>query len=104
MPKAADSYCRPVDASLADSCKSTQYCDKEDADGFYTLFLCRVSLGDHYETLKTMGGVTRAPLKDESSGITYDSVVTNRLGQVHREFITFEGGAVYPEYVRASRR
>ena len=49
-----------------------------------------------------MQGETRAPVKDESSGITYDSVVTNREGQVHREFITFEGGAVYPEYVRAT--
>ena len=90
--------------ALVDSCKSTQYCNVTDENDHHTLFLCRVSLGDHYLTPDTMRGETRAPVKEDTSGITYDSVVTDREGQVHREFITFEGGAVYPEYVRASRR
>lgn len=48
-----------------------------------------------------MKGATRPPIKesDPNGCLTYDSVVTNVEGQVHREFITFAGGAVYPEYV-----
>ena len=46
-----------------------------------------------------MVGETRPPIKDNSTCLTFDSVVTNRLGQVHREFVTFKGGAAYPEYI-----
>ncbi|CAE8634427.1 unnamed protein product [Polarella glacialis] len=95
-----------------EACKALQY---SDANGPRYLLLCRVLLGRPYYTrniLKTLRSPKNLPergdLLQRPEAAGHDSVIVNAgpiqghpnpNGQVHREFVIFDGACAYPEFV-----
>lgn len=77
-----------------DSCKSGQYALK-DGNGSHWFLLCRVLLGNPYQTHRHMPHTRRPP-------DNYDSVVFEPgaadVGH-HRELVVYDRHQVYPEYI-----
>ena len=63
----------------SNSSKSDQYCTPSPIDdpvnGEYTIFLCRVALGEPYQTKTAMPRIRRSPPIPGKDGAVYDSVV-----------------------------
>jgi len=95
-----------------EACKALQYSDR----GPHYLLFCRVVLGKPYYTKNTLPSMrslkelkSRPGLLETPNAAGHDSVIVNpgpvqnhpsKSGkQVHREFVIFDGAAVYPEYV-----
>ncbi|CAK9059818.1 unnamed protein product [Durusdinium trenchii] len=94
------------------ACKSHQYtcncrtagcgCKRE-----RTLILARVALGDKYYSQETRYHQRRPPVRDGTSGATYDSIVVNpgpikghhNAAQLHQEFVICQMEQAYPSYV-----
>lgn len=90
------------------SSKSDEYA-QDDAEGvhkgLYCLLLCRVVLGE--QLVMTAGGSAGHKMIEEAIGSNlYDSVVGDRVAAVgtYREFVVYEDGLVYPEYLVIYRR
>ena len=91
------------------SCKAFQYSQGgETAEGERVIIYSRVVLGDAYRTTRlgrssSLYGIRRPPHKPGAlPGVTHDSVVAERggvSGQVHREFIVYDGHLIYPEFL-----
>jgi len=95
-----------------EACKALQYSDR----GPHYLLFCRVVLGKPYYTKNTLPSMrslkelkSRPGLLETPDAAGHDSLIVNpgpvqnhpsKSGkQVHREFVIFDGAAVYPEYV-----
>ena len=88
------------------SCKASQYAESQ--HGVKILLMARVTLGDvHYvQHADQHKKLRRAPLVAGKKGLVHDSVVANEgqarttYGkQYHREYIVYDRGQSYPEYV-----
>ncbi|CAK9087332.1 unnamed protein product [Durusdinium trenchii] len=72
-----------------------------------TLIIARVALGDAYYAKETRYKERRPPVRDSTSGVTYDSVVVNpgrikghhNTTQLHQEFVISDREQAYPCYV-----
>lgn len=71
------------------------------------LIIARVALGDSYHTKETRINTRRPPVRNSTTGVTYDSVVVNpgpikghhNTTQVHQEFVVCDREQAYPCYV-----
>ena len=96
------------------ACKSHQYtCDRDghkqgcQCKQQRTFILARVALGDSYHTKQTLPASRRPPIRNSSSGDTFDSIVVNpgliqghhNPEQLHQEFVVFERDQAYPCFV-----
>merc|ERR1711908_205659 len=90
------------------SSKSDEYAGA-DASGIYKdlycMLVCRVVLGE--QLVMTVGGaVSHTMITEALNSQLYDSVMGDRLAAVgtYREFVVYEDGLVYPEYLVIYKR
>ena len=94
------------------ACKSHQYtCHNHKSScsckGERTLIIARVMLGDAYHAREVRKGEKRPPVRSDSCGVLYNSIVVNpghinghhNIHQVHQEFVIFDKEQAYPCYV-----
>jgi len=101
-----------------EACKALQYTDAGDTGDTRCLLYCRVTLGRPYftrNTLKSLRTLKRLPEMHQRGDLLrppdpagHDCVVASRgamvghpsaCGQLHREFVIFDGALAYPEFV-----
>jgi hypothetical protein len=87
------------------SSKSDEYARDSGGDGFFCLLLCRVVLGEPL-ILTTGGAATHSMIREALKSGCYDTVLGDRLASVgtFREFVAYEAGLVYPEYLVTYKR
>ena len=94
------------------ACKSHQYTCQTHKQGCLckherTLIIARVALGDAYHAKETRYNERRPPVKSNTFGVPYDSIVVNpgpikghhQTQQIHQEFVIFHTEQAYPCYV-----
>jgi hypothetical protein len=84
-------------------CKANQYA-VPNGDGERCVFYCRVTVGAPYRTNTTHLNLRRPEENPATPGKPYDSIfaetgVAQAGGQVHNEYVIFNGNQVLPEYI-----
>lgn len=84
------------------SSKSDEYAKEWDEEGIYCLLLCRVICGEMFRIMDPKLPDIRKALRSGS----YDTVLGDREAArgTYREFIVYDEGLIYPEYVVQYRR
>jgi hypothetical protein len=82
--------------------KSDQYTN-DDGNGNHHMFLARVALGAHVkETRAVCNNIRILEEIPGGTGVRYSSLLG--LAGAHREFIVFDGGQAYPEFLITYKR
>ena len=84
--------------------KCDQYCTPNAADGLFSVFLTRVTLGEPFRTTTTLRGQRRPPTRPDGSGTLYDSVIGQTGPTKYVEFVVYDRRQTYPEYLLQYRR
>ena len=73
-------------------------------DDTYFMLLSRVCLGLPYKAREAHNNRRKPPQREQQSKKTYDSLLGQMTGYRYREFVVYDGGQTYPEYLIEYKR